>query len=117
MQPGQVFAERYEVQARIGEGGVGLVYRVRDLRSDNVVAIKCLRPEYALEPKIRRRFLREARAVNRLNHPNIVRMFTYGEDDEGVPDFDGVVQPDCSRQSQPHGVKDDDHAAGGGGPS
>lgn len=85
MQPGQVFADRFKIEALIGEGGVGRVYRATDARRDLPVALKCLRPEYAKEARIRRRFMREARAQSRLGHPNIVRMFDYGEDRDGVP--------------------------------
>ncbi|MCA9540278.1 MAG: protein kinase, partial [Myxococcales bacterium] len=64
---------------------MGRVYRAHDQSSGSAVAIKCLRPEYAQEPRIRRRFMREARAVQRLAHPHIVRMYGYGEDTAGVP--------------------------------
>ena len=85
MEPGQVFADRFRIEHSIGEGGIGLVFKARDLRQNAAVAIKCLRPEYAKEPRIRRRFMREARAIGRLTHPHIVKMFSYGEDKGGVP--------------------------------
>ena len=85
MQPGQVFADRFTIEALIGEGGVGRVYRATDATRELPVALKCLRPEYAREPRIRRRFMREARAQSRLAHPNIVRMFDYGEDRDTIP--------------------------------
>lgn len=85
MQSGDVLADRFRIEQMIGEGGIGRVFRARDLRTQGPVAIKSLRPEYAKEPRIRRRFMREARAVRRLVHPNIVQMFTYGESGGGVP--------------------------------
>ena len=85
MQPGEIFAERFRIDTLIGEGGVGRVFRALDARRGVPVALKCLRPEYAREARIRRRFMREARAVSRLRHPNVVRLFDYGEDRDAVP--------------------------------
>ncbi len=85
MEPGQVFADRFRIENAIGEGGMGLVFKARDLRQNSTVAIKCLRPEYAKKTRIRRRFMREARAIGRLAHPHIVKMFSYGEDADSVP--------------------------------
>ena len=61
----------YEVTGMIGAGGMGLVYRARN-QDERPVAIKVLRPELALEPRVVRRFLREARGMQRLAHPNIL---------------------------------------------
>ena len=61
----------YRMDQMIGQGGMGVVYRAQDLRLDREVAIKILAP-YALgDPEARRRFEGEARAISRLNHPNI----------------------------------------------
>ncbi len=80
IEPGQIFAKHFRIEGLLGEGGVGRVYQVRDLRTQERVALKCLRPEYFDDPRIRRRFMREARAINRLSHENIVRILSYGED-------------------------------------
>jgi serine/threonine-protein kinase len=56
----------------IGAGGMSLVYHARDRRDQRSVAIKVLRPELALEPRVVRRFLREAHGMQRLAHPNIL---------------------------------------------
>ena len=85
MERGQVVADRFRIERIIGEGGVGRVYRAEDLETRQIVAIKCLRPEFAQDTRFKRRFLREARAVARLHHPNIIRMFTSGENADGLP--------------------------------
>ena len=79
MQPGQVIADRYRIEQLIGEGGIGRVYSARDLHTRETLAIKCLRPEFAKDSRVRRRFMREGRAVARLAHPHIVRLFACGE--------------------------------------
>lgn len=73
---------RYVVEALIGEGSMGRVYRARDPRSQRAVAIKTLKPEYLSRddgPEYVRRFAREARAAGQLEHPAIVRIFDVGE--------------------------------------
>jgi serine/threonine protein kinase/tetratricopeptide (TPR) repeat protein len=84
MKPGQVLAGRFRLEHKIGEGGIGVVFEATDVRTQQACAIKLLRPRYASDPRIRRRFMREARAVGRLRHPKIVRLLTYG-DAEGMP--------------------------------
>ncbi|MCB9549010.1 MAG: protein kinase [Myxococcales bacterium] len=80
---GGVLAGRYRLHAEIGRGGQGAVWRATDALTGREVAVKRLRPEYGAEPRLRRRLRREARAVGRLEHPNIVRLFEVGEDEAG----------------------------------
>jgi eukaryotic-like serine/threonine-protein kinase len=68
----------YELEARIGAGGMGEVYRARDSRLDRVVAIKVLPPSAADDATSRKRFEREARAVAALNHPHICTLHDVG---------------------------------------
>lgn len=78
-----VFGSRlgpYEILARIGEGGMGVVYRARDPRLDRQVAIKLLRPEMAADPLARERLRREAMAVAALDHPYVCKIFEIGEE-------------------------------------
>jgi tetratricopeptide (TPR) repeat protein len=82
MQPGQVVGDRYRIEQLIGEGGIGQVFRARDLMTRELVALKALRPEFARDARIKRRFMREARAVARLQHPHIVRLFACGDSDD-----------------------------------
>ncbi|MEK7412462.1 MAG: serine/threonine-protein kinase, partial [Planctomycetota bacterium] len=67
-----------EIQALIGQGGMGAVYRVREKNRDRQAALKILRPEEAGSPDFAERFAREAQALKRLNHPNIVTIYDSG---------------------------------------
>ena len=69
----------YEILGTLGEGGMGIVYRARDATLDREIAIKVIRPE-ALGKKAAERFIREAKACSRINHPNIVTVYAAGED-------------------------------------
>jgi len=75
----------YEVQAPLGAGGMGEVYRARDTRLDRTVAVKVLPPDLAADSQFRERFEREARAISRLSHPNICTLHDVGH--EGGIDF------------------------------
>ncbi len=80
---GQVIAGRYLVLERIGAGGMGVVYRAKHEVVGGDVALKFLSPQLAYEPSNRARFLREARAANRINHEHIIDITDYGETDDG----------------------------------
>jgi len=71
----------YEVIEKLGEGGMGEVWRARDTRLGRSVALKVLPPEFASDPARRQRFEAESRAVGALNHPNIVAVYDVGEQD------------------------------------
>jgi eukaryotic-like serine/threonine-protein kinase len=68
----------YEILAPLGSGGMGEVYRARDMRLDRVVAIKVLSAQLVGDPAFRERFEREARSAAALNHPNICTLFDVG---------------------------------------
>jgi predicted Ser/Thr protein kinase len=69
---------KYRVDAVIGRGGMGAVFRARDLRLTRDVAVKVVRADMVLDPTARTRFEREAQIVARLQHPAIVTIFDYG---------------------------------------
>jgi tRNA A-37 threonylcarbamoyl transferase component Bud32 len=72
---------RYDIEAEIGRGGMGVVYRARDRMLGRVVALKRLPENLKEHPTAVRLFLREARAVAALNHPNIVTLYDAGQED------------------------------------
>ncbi len=74
-----VLNDRYEVQQRIGRGGMADVFLARDLLLDRPVAIKVLFPEFAVDPSFVERFRREAQSAANLNHPNIVSVYDWGK--------------------------------------
>jgi beta-lactam-binding protein with PASTA domain/predicted Ser/Thr protein kinase len=79
---GSVLGGRYRLEARIGSGGMGEVYRGVDTVLDRTVAIKILLPQFARDVSFVDRFRREAQAAARLNHPNIVGIYDSGADGE-----------------------------------
>src|SRR4051812_42770731 len=70
---------KYELLAKLGQGGMGTVYQARDPVLDRMVALKVVSPKLLAEPDTFSRFQREARAAARLQHPNIVTIFELGE--------------------------------------
>ncbi|MBL9100049.1 MAG: serine/threonine protein kinase [Myxococcales bacterium] len=79
---GQVIGGRYRIEAVIGTGGFGSVYRARQLSIDEPVAIKFLRSELARHSDLRARLRREAKALARLRHPNIVSVLDFDDRDD-----------------------------------
>jgi Flp pilus assembly protein TadD/TolB-like protein/predicted Ser/Thr protein kinase len=71
----------YRIEAQLGEGGMGVVYRARDTHLDRPVAIKVLTAEAMSDPDRKRRFVQEARTASALNHPNIIHIYDIGHCD------------------------------------
>lgn len=74
----------YRIDAKLGEGGMGVVYRAFDTHLDRAVAIKVLRPDATASPDRKRRFVQEAKSASALNHPGIVHI--YDIDSANLPD-------------------------------
>jgi hypothetical protein len=84
MQVGAVVEGKYRVDAVIGQGGMGAVFRAWDLRLERPVAIKVVRADLLSDPDSRARFRRESQIVARLQHPAIVTVFDYGTLPDGA---------------------------------
>jgi serine/threonine protein kinase len=84
LQPGQTLLH-YRIVDKLGEGGMGAVYRAEDTRLGREIAIKVMPAELAADAERRRRFEQEARAVAALKHPNIVTVYSVEEADTPTP--------------------------------
>jgi serine/threonine protein kinase/Tfp pilus assembly protein PilF len=74
----------YQIIDKIGEGGMGIVYKAKDLKLDRVVAIKFLPPHLAKSEENKKRFMQEAKAAAALSHPNIMNIYEIDEQDKSV---------------------------------
>jgi serine/threonine-protein kinase len=83
-EPGYLIAEKYELEFILGEGGMGAVWRARNVALDSPVAIKVVRSTGDLSA-LRSRLLQEARAAAKLSHPAIVKVFDVGQTESGDP--------------------------------
>ena len=79
LRGGHTQIQSYKILARIGHGAMGSVFKALQVSMDRVVALKVLAPKYAQNTKFVERFFREARAVAKLNHPNIIQGIDVGE--------------------------------------
>ncbi len=79
--PGEIsgFFPQLEILQCLGRGGMGVLYKARQPRLDRLVALKILAPEKEQDPQFAERFAREAKALARLSHPNIVTVHDFGE--------------------------------------
>ena len=78
---GKTIAGKFRVEAKVGNGAMGAVYRAKQLALNKTVAIKVMNPECAKEKTFASRFKREAKAASRLDHPSSLRVLDFGEDD------------------------------------
>jgi serine/threonine-protein kinase len=85
---GRVIEAKYEILSKLGEGGMGAVYRAKRLRIGDQVAIKILHQKFLTETGALERFRREAQAAAMIHHPNVVAIYDAGEEPQnGVPAF------------------------------
>ncbi len=100
LQPGTRLGN-YEVLSELGSGGMGELYKARDLKLGRDVAIKVLPQRMASDSHRLRRFEQEARAASALNHPNIVTIYEIGEHRRHSVHRDGVCEgEDVARDSR-----------------
>jgi len=76
---GTVLGTRYEILQLLGQGGMGAVYKAKDLELDRVVALKVIRPELAIHPEILQRFKQELILARQITHRNVIRIFDLSE--------------------------------------
>ncbi|CAN5375871.1 hypothetical protein BH10CYA1_BH10CYA1_20570 [soil metagenome] len=79
---GTVISGQYCIESRLGDGGMGTVYRCRDLVLGRIVALKFLHPHLVMTNKWLMRFQQEAKAIGRLEHPNIIKINHFAADDD-----------------------------------
>jgi Tol biopolymer transport system component/predicted Ser/Thr protein kinase len=72
----------YQILEKLGEGGMGVVYKARDIHLDRFVAVKILPPEKVVDPERKRRFVQEAKAASALSHPNIIHVYDIDQADD-----------------------------------
>ena len=104
--------DKYVVLGELGRGAMGTVFKARDPVLDRLVAIKMMSEELVIEEEMRGRFNREAKSVAKLQHPNIVTIFDFGElEDAGVPYIvmellDGTSLAQMMEDNQPERLED-----------
>ncbi len=81
---GRVVNGKFRIEALVGQGGMGRVYRARHLTLDRAVVLKMLHKAYSTDPQTVQRFQREARAASRLDHPNSIAVLDFGEAEDGT---------------------------------
>ncbi|MGD8190108.1 Stk1 family PASTA domain-containing Ser/Thr kinase [Brevibacillus ginsengisoli] len=79
---GQRLGGRYQIEHKVGGGGMAIVYKAKDLVLNRPVAVKILRPQFGIDEDFINRFRREAQAVASLSHPNIVSVYDVGQDED-----------------------------------
>lgn len=81
---GQTLNKRYRLDALLGDGGMGTVYRAADLNLERQVAIKLMHSHFARQEEFRIRLIQEARTAAQLDHPSIVRVYDFGDSESGL---------------------------------
>src|SRR6266478_4960210 len=79
LEPGSMLGERYEILQLLGQGGMGAVYKARDIELERTVALKVIRSDLASHPEILRRFKQELILAREVTHRNVIRIFDLGQ--------------------------------------
>ena len=98
---GKEIAGRYRILAKLGEGGMGAVYRGEQISLRRAVAVKLLRAELSANQVLLRRFSAEAEAVAKLSHPNTVNVYDFGQDTDGSVTPDDLGMGWCVGRNKP----------------
>jgi serine/threonine-protein kinase len=111
LKAGDLIASKYKLTTRIGQGGMGSVWRVTNIATGRDFAIKFLHAAVAGSEDSRSRFLQEARASARVNHPNAIDIFDVGDTEDGslylvMELLDGISLADALRSEPPFSVRD-----------
>jgi serine/threonine-protein kinase len=80
LESGNIIANRYEIIEKIGQGGMAIVYKTKDLKLEREVTFKVMREEYTEDEDFIKRFNIEARSAASLSHPNIVSVYDVGQE-------------------------------------
>lgn len=83
--PGTIIAGRFQVESKLGEGGMGAVYAAFNAATGRKVALKVMHPEYAIKKDVVRRFMREAKAATAIRHPNVIEILDVVQGDDDAP--------------------------------
>ena len=107
--PGTLIEGKYEILAKIREGGMGAIYKVRHRLLDEIRVIKVMRPQITDDEEMKKRFAQEAKTVTKLKHPNIGAVLDFAFDSDGtsyiVMEFiDGVTLADILKTAGPPDV-------------
>ena len=108
-EPGDVelkdLLTKYELHERIGEGGMGIVFKAQQRSMAREIALKILSPKYSMKPKWVEQFINEARAAGKLNHQNIIQVHDVGtENDIHFFSMEYVDGPTCMQMLKGHGA-------------
>jgi serine/threonine-protein kinase len=82
MEIAMVIANRYQIISKIGAGGMGVVYRARDLKLENEVALKMIRYDRQTDDQARKRLYQEVKLARLINHPHVAHIYDLGEWEE-----------------------------------
>src|SRR5688572_29314610 len=99
MQDTAFLNRRYEIQERVGKGGMAQVYRARDTNLDRIVAVKILHEHLSDDPTFKERFEREAKFVASFNHPTIVQVYDFDSFDRAGQRVYYMVMPYVAGQT------------------
>lgn len=84
-KPGEIFNERYHLLEVLGSGGIGTVFKATQMESDRIIALKVLHEQILVDEDFKKRFIKEARALNNLAHLGIVKVYHVGISESGLP--------------------------------